>query len=371
MKQWQNILIKTLWSIAGAALIFLFVIAWKAKAAKKVSQVQVELVGETTKALFMDENEITQILKEQGVAKGAIIEGINLTTIEKELEKIRWIKNAELFINNQLTLEVKIEQRIPIARVFTVSGTSFYIDVEGWRLPLKQLTVLRLPVFTGFPNDQEKLSAPDSLMLNDIRYFSNTIKSDSFFTAQIAQVNIEPNGDFYLVPSLGDHSVLIGSVENLDDKLNRLYTFYKKVWVQSGINAYQVLDCRFDGQIVALKKGMQPVEYAPGMMPFKNLGLSDAENLLLNKDSASSSIVKDSLNKTLPVALKKEVDLVVNKLPKKPLANAAIIKKSVPVKIKKQNKKTNNKPNNKSLINKKKSAKALMPTKNTSKNNNN
>ena len=237
MKQWQNILIKTLWSIAGAALIFLFVIAWKAKVAKKLSQIQVELVGETTKALFMDENEITQILKDQGIVKGTIVEKINLTSIEKELEKIRWIKNAELFINNQQLLEVKIQQRIPIARVFTVAGSSFYIDDQGWRLPLKQLTVLRLPVFTGFPTDQDNLSAPDSLLLKEVLFFSNTIKSDSFFTAQIAQVNIGSNGDFQMVPSLGDHTVLIGSVDNLADKLNRLYTFYKKVWVQSGINA--------------------------------------------------------------------------------------------------------------------------------------
>ena len=215
MKKWQNILIKTLWSLAGAALIFLLVIAWKAKVAKKISEVQVELVGESTKAIFMDENEIAQILKEQGVAKGTIVEGINLTAIEKNLERIRWIKNAELFINNQQLLEVKIQQRIPIARIFSVAGTSFYMDEEGWRLPLKQLTVLRLPVFTGFPTDQDQLSVPDSLLLNDIRFFSNTIKSDSFFTAQIAQVNIEPSGDFYLVPSLGDQTVLIGSGDRL------------------------------------------------------------------------------------------------------------------------------------------------------------
>ena len=362
MKQWQNILIKTLWSIAGAALIFLFVIAWKAKVSKKVSQIQVELVGETTKALFMDENEITQILKDQGITKGTIVESINLTSIEQELEKIRWIKNAELFINNQQLLEVKIQQRIPIARVFTVAGNSFYIDDQGWRLPLKQLTVLRLPVFTGFPTDQDKLSAPDSILLNDLLLFSNTIKTDSFFTAQIAQVNIGPNGDFQMVPSLGDHTVLIGSVDNLADKLNRLYTFYKKVWVQSGINAYQVLDCRFDGQIVALKKGLEPIQYAPGMMPFQNSVLANTENVILNTDT---------LKKVAPIAIKKEVKLEENKVAKKPAVKVVANKKSTPKKINQQIKKKDNKQNNKSLINKKKSAKALMPTKTTSKNNNN
>lgn len=297
MKQWQNILIKVLWSIAGAALIFLFIIAWKAKLAKQLAQIQVELVGKTSKALFMDENEITQTLKEQGITKGAIIENINLTAIEKSLEKIKWIKNAELFINNQQLLEVKIEQRIPIARVFTVAGSSFYIDNEGRRLPLKQLMVLRLPVFTGFATGQEKLSIPDSLMLMDILHFSNTIKSDSFFTAQIAQINIESNGDFQLVPSLGDHIVWMGSVDHLEDKLNRLYTFYKKVWVQSGINAYQVLDCRFDQQIVALKKGMQPVQYSAGRMPFKNA-------ILPIMDSVVSVIQTDPEKKTYPVIAK-------------------------------------------------------------------
>ena len=367
MKQWQNILIKTLWSIAGAALLFLFVIAWKAKVSKKVSQIQVELVGETTKALFMDENEITQILKEQGVSSGATVEGINLTLIEQDLEKIRWIKNAELFINNQQLLEVKIEQRIPIARVFTVSGSSFYIDEEGWRLPLKQLTVLRLPVFTGFPTDQEKLSAPDSLLLKEVLFFSNTIKTDSFFTAQIAQINIGPNGDFQIVPSLGDHTVLIGSVDNLGDKLNRLYTFYKKVWVKSGINAYQVLDCRFDGQIVALKKGLEPIQYAPGILPFQNSLLEGVSNT----DSTFAPFIKDTLKKGVPIAIKNEVKLVENKVAKKTEGNGAVNKKTTPVKINKQIKKKDNKQNNKSLINKKKSAKALMPTKTTSKNNNN
>lgn len=371
MKQWQNILIKTLWSIAAAALIFLFVIAWKAKVAKKLSQIQVELVGETTKALFMDENEITQILKDQGVVKGTIVENINLTSIEQELEKIRWIKNAELFINNQQLLEVKIQQRIPIARVFTVAGNSFYIDDEGWRLPLKQLTVLRLPVFTGFPTDQDILSAPDSLLLKEVLFFSNTIKTDSFFKAQIAQVNIGSNGDFQMVPSLGDHTVLIGSVDNLADKLNRLYTFYKKVWVQSGINSYQVLDCRFDGQIVALKKGLEPIQYAPGMLPFQNSVFANTENATLNTDTASAPIIKDTLEKVTPIVIKKEVKIVENKMAKNQAGKGAANKKSTTLKIKKQINQKDNKQNNKSLNNKKKSAKALMPTKTTSPSNNN
>ena len=277
MNNWKNILLKILWSIAAAALIALFIIAWNTKVEKKYTAIQVELVGETTAALFMDEKEIVQILKEQGIQVGTTMRNVNLSAIEKYLEKIKWIKNAEIFTNNNQQLIVQIEQRIPIARLFCVTGTSVYIDQDARQLPLKQLTVLRLPVFTGFPSDQEQLSKPDSTLLMDVLFFSKTIKEDSFFTAQIAQINIEPNGEFQLVPSLGDHSVLIGTVDHLEDKLNRLYTFYKRVWVQSGINSFQVLDCRFDKQIVALKKGMLPIQYTVGMIPVNNLDSSSHE----------------------------------------------------------------------------------------------
>jgi cell division protein FtsQ len=368
MKHWQTILVRVLWSIAGAALIVLFVIAWKAKEEKKCNSIQIELVGENTAALFIDEKEILQIIHEQGVKEGQAIGQLNLNTLEKYLETIRWVKQVELFLDNAQVLQVKIEQRIPIARIFTASGNSFYIDKEGLQLPLKQLTVLRLPVFTNFPTDQEKLSKPDSLLLNDILHFTKAVQNDSFFTAQTAQVNIAANGDFELVPSVGDHLVLIGSVENIEDKLNRLYTFYKKVWVQSGLNAYQVIDCRFDNQIVALKKGMQPIQFSANDLP--------------TVDSAMAVEVK--LDTTAPKIAPKKAAIVSPKIapkltPKTTPKSAAKAPSKTAVKqaskkgsknLAKTSSKTNNKSKAKSLIKVKPSAKALMPQKKASTTNN-
>ena len=299
MKNWQKIVINILWSIAAAALIVLFVVSWKAKSEKQLTDIQVELVGESAQALFMDEIAIRSILNEQGVKAGMPIEKINLTQLEKFIEKTEWVKNAEFFINNKLVLEVKIEQRIPIARVFTASGTSFYIDIEGSRLPLKQLTVLNLPVFTGFPTDQPKLSRPDSVLLKDVLFFAKTIQKDSFFMAQVAQVNIEPNGTFQMVPTLGDHLVLLGTVDQLEDKLNRLFTFYKKVWLVSGVNAYQYIDCRFNHQVVALKKGLQPIQFTGD---FKLLAGDSTLMMQAPVASLDTTIAKTDSVKIVPVA---------------------------------------------------------------------
>jgi len=372
MKHWQTILVRVLWSIAGAALIVLFVIAWKAKEEKKCNAIQIELVGENTAALFIDEKEILQIIHEQGVKEGQSIGKLNLNTLEKYLETIRWVKQVELFLDNAQVLQVKIEQRIPIARIFTASGNSFYIDKEGLQLPLKQLTVLRLPVFTNFPTDQEKLSKPDSLLLNDILHITKAVQNDSFFTAQTAQVNIATNGDFELVPTVGDHLVLIGSVENIEDKLNRLYTFYKKVWVQSGLNAYQVIDCRFDNQIVALKKGMQPIQFSANDLPTVDSTMAVEVKL----DTSAPKIAPVTSTKIAPkIAPKQAPKLAPKTTPK----SAAKVPSKTAVKqatkkgsknLSKTSSKTNNKSKSKSLIKVKPSAKALMPQKKASTTNN-
>ncbi len=356
MKHWQTILVRVLWSIAGATLIVLFVIAWKAKEEKKCSSIQIELVGENTAALFMDEKEILQIIHEQGVKEGQAIGKLNLNTLEKYLKTIRWVKHVELFLDNAQVLQVKIEQRIPIARIFTASGNSFYIDKEGLQLPLKQLIVLRLPVFTNFPTDRQILSKPDSLLLNDILHFTKAVQNDSFFMAQTAQVNIAVNGDFELVPSVGDHLVLIGSVENIEDKLNRLYTFYKKVWVQSGLNAYQVIDCRFDNQIVALKKGMQPIQFSANDLPT----LDSAITLEVKLDTSAPKITPVTSPTMAPkTAVKAPSKTAVKQASKKGTKNLA-----------KTSSKINNKSKSKSLIKVKPSAKALMPQKKASTTNN-
>ena len=376
MKHWQTILVRVLWSIAGAALIVLFVIAWKAKEEKKYNSIQIELVGENTAALFMDEKEILQIIHEQGVKEGQAIGKLNLNTLEKHLHTIRWVKNVELFLDNKQVLQVKIEQRIPIARIFTASGNSFYIDNEGLQLPLKQLTVLRLPVFTNFPSDQQNLSKPDSLLLNDILHFTKAVQNDSFFIAQTAQVNIAVNGDFELVPTVGDHIVLIGSVENIEDKLNRLYTFYKKVWVQSGLNAYQVIDCRFDNQIVALKKGMQPIQFSANDLPT----VDSAMDLEVKLDTTNVRAVNLTAVKPAALNVPKNVAVASPKTAVK-TPSKTIVKTPSKTAVKpgskkgsknlaKTSSKTNNKSKSKSLMKVKPSAKALMPQKKASTTNN-
>jgi len=395
MKNWKFILVRILWLIAALLLTTLFVFAWKGKSVKKCNAIQIELTGNSNGFLFMDEKEILKFINDKGVYVGMPISDVNLIQLEKQLNEIKWVEQTNIYFDNLQQLQVKIEQRLPLARVFTVSGNSFYIDKTATRLPLRQLSVIRLPIFTGFPTEQEKLSKPDSVLLSDILHFAIIVKQDSFFLSQIAQINIALNGDFEMIPALGDHTVLFGTVENIEDKLNRLYTFYKKVWPSSGINAYQVLDLRFDHQLLALKKGLMPIEYPPGALPdLKPINLSDSiiiadtvqtKEAMINNESikiadslAKSTIKKNESTKKITNTLKIDKSKAITIASQKPFINSKLKKeKNGKVKTIKNDKSgtvknadnLNNKPNNNTLKQEKKSAKAEMPKKTPSNNN--
>jgi cell division protein FtsQ len=169
----------------------------------------------------------------------------------------------------------------------------------------------------------------------------------------------------------------LGTVDQLEDKLNRLFTFYKKVWLGSGINAYQYIDCRFDHQVVALKKGLQPIQFTGDfkllvgdstlMMqaPVANIDTTTkAERVLIEPVAPTPKPVKAEPAKVAkPQVSKSQVA--------KPKSTKAISKKKVQVKAVQSKPKMNNKAKNNSLNKKNKTAKALMPKKSKSPTKNN
>lgn len=256
MKQarWKNIAIQVLWLLMGAGTIVLLGAAVRKKNQKPCTDIKIEIIG-SEEHMFIDENDVMNHINGHSSINGKEISTINLRSIEETLEKNPWVENAELFFDNHQVLQIRIEERQPIARIITSQGTSFYLDSGSRRLPLSEKISAWVPVFTGFPSDKEVMASSDSALLKSVTVLGKYIIADSFWMAQVAQVNITPQGGFELIPTIGDHVVSIGNADDLDDKFNRLYTFYKKAWLQNGINIYEKIDVQYDNQVVAVKRG--------------------------------------------------------------------------------------------------------------------
>jgi cell division protein FtsQ len=280
---WKKILIRTVWVIAGIGTIVLLGAAMQKKNQKRCADIKIELTG-VDRHMFIDEKDVLDILNAAGAVAGNKLSELNLRAMETVVERNPWVKNAEMFLDNNHFLQVKIEERQPVARVFTLGGSSFYLDSGSMRLPLSEKLSARVPIFTGFPSDKKILAGPDSALLKNIVRLGQYIMADSFWMAQVAQVAITPQSNFELVPVIGDHLVALGNADELDSKFKRLYTFYRKAWLQNGINTYERLDVQYHNQVVAVQKGTtkakvdsaRSLEIIQGLLAQAEAGLFDS-----------------------------------------------------------------------------------------------
>lgn len=230
----------------------------QAKNATLCSDVNVQLDAEEDR-MFLDEKDIRTVLGAERNVLNRSTGSISLRKLEQQLEENPWIAKANLFFDNNHVLQVRVTERTPIARIFTVQGTSFYIDSGARRLPLSDKLSARVPYFTSFPSDRIFLSKADSLVLNDVKKLAAFIVKDSFWNAQVAQVEVLSNRTFEIVPVIGNHTIQIGTSEEIERKLNAMLVFYRQVLAREGFDRYRKINVQFQGQVVASNGGMPAI----------------------------------------------------------------------------------------------------------------
>ena len=286
-----------LWLFASVCCIILLVSAVYYKDNKKCKGVAIEIIGDNLNS-SVNKNDIYAVVKKYGgdTTSNRPIASVNLKQIEKELEKIIWIHDAELFFDNNNILKISVKESMPLARVFTKTGTSFYMDSACKLLPVSGMFSGRMPVFTGFASTDTVLSKNDTAILNDIKQISLKIIKDSFLLAMIEQVNILPENKYELVPKIGNQIIILGEAKNVESKLEKLKLFYKKVTPVVGWNKYSKINLQYENQIVASVKGVEEV-YSDSIRTLE-LMKTVAENAARNSGDSSQIFASDNVTKT-------------------------------------------------------------------------
>ncbi len=254
----KMILLTTLWVAIGAGIAVLLVAAIRKKDAQYCKGIEIEIRG-VDNNYFVDKTDILNSITfiANGNPVGKTVGSFNLRTMERELQKNDWVKSAELFFDNNEILQVIVNEREPVARVFSTTGTSFYIDREGAMLPLSDKFSARLPVFTNFPSDKIVLSKMDSALLKDIKSIGLAIQKDSFRMAMIEQVDITPQRTFEMMPKIGNQLIVFGDASAAEEKFAKMELFYKQVMMKAGWSYYSVINLQYKGQVVAKRRGAE------------------------------------------------------------------------------------------------------------------
>ncbi|OYX25870.1 MAG: hypothetical protein B7Z06_06620, partial [Flavobacteriales bacterium 32-35-8] len=130
----------------------------------------------------------------------------------------------------------------PIARVST--NASYYIDDEGFHMPLSSNYSSRVPLVTGYVEKNN---------LKNVFTVASKIESDEFLKKNVVEIHQDENKVIYLKLRQCHFLVQLGNVDFLDKKVNNLKAFYQKSLKEKTLNNYSKVNLQFDNQVVCTK----------------------------------------------------------------------------------------------------------------------
>lgn len=220
---------------------------------------------------FVMDEDVTQVINRFGYrGDSMLLSVVNTRQLEYVLNTHPSVKSADVYTTIDGRVKIEICQRKPVLRVFTQSGESYYIDDSGMLMPLSSKYTARVPVAGGNisdsytsmntvnvalpPENPQTDSLLNNSVLDDLYRLVNYVRQDEFWKAQITQIYVNNEREMELIPRVGNHTILLGDVNDLDEKFGKLMIFYKKALpVTGGWNVYSLVNLKYKNQVVCRK----------------------------------------------------------------------------------------------------------------------
>ncbi len=250
---WKAILYGFLWLVSLSSLVVLMSFIEVKKDKLKCSDVKVLLPGRYN---FVERDEIDRILLENGgVLVGKDLNDINIHKLENRLKANPFIEYAKVYADMDGVVHVQIRQREPVLRVINMANVHFYVDDNGFKMPVSDNYTAKVLVVNGFIDEDfnGKIDTIKSKLVKDLYDAALFIKADTLWDNQVEQLFVELNGDIELVPRVGDHKIILGDTDSLQTKFRNLLLFYKKAMPKVGWETYKTINLKYINQIVCEK----------------------------------------------------------------------------------------------------------------------
>lgn len=263
IKKWLKIFFWIL-IIGGMVSVFVFANAEESKKIIEVPNISIHVDGET----FLTEEELKIRLINAGLlTKNQKNEQLNIRKIERKIALMEEVKEVDVFREIGKKWNIRVTLRKPIARIFNTTNQTYYIDEDGFLMKRSSNHTARVLIFSGYLHDRffkgslSRFINNDSLKsikkLDDVFRISNYVCNHPLMYKLIGQVYLERDGDFVLIPLVGDQKIVFGTAntdEEVAEKFSRLTIFYKEAMPYEGWNKYSEISVKYEGQIVSRKR---------------------------------------------------------------------------------------------------------------------
>lgn len=187
---------------------------------------------------------------------------INLHRIRNALNAIPYVETADIKADISGHLSVEVELRRPIIRIENLQGKSYYIDENGWIIPVNPGHPARVVIASGYFRDKLPESKENKLHVSSLAKGSSikalydmalVIDRSEFLQKLVTQIWIDKQGNIALTPLIGDYTVKFGGFTDMQKKFEKLETFFRKGAGKAGWIDYRSVDLRYENQIICSK----------------------------------------------------------------------------------------------------------------------
>jgi len=219
------------------------------------------IIHDSLDVQFINSRMIRNILLQGGDRiAGKPFSDLDMQELENKIKAIKYIKRAEIYQTIDGKLVVEISQRKPIVRIIDRSGHGFYIDKEGYIIPLSRNYSPYVMVVNGAIGERyrnvsniSELGQENNLLM-DIYNMTEFIRSDKFWEAQIVQVYMNGKGEFELIPRVGAQIIEFGKAVDVEEKFEKLWILYNEGFHNTGWNQYEKISLKYKNQAVCTKR---------------------------------------------------------------------------------------------------------------------
>ena len=222
-------------------------------------------IVDSARSRFVTADDVYQMVENRThKMRGVLLDSIDIPSIERRLSEFPPIRRVDIFKTINGAVHINVTQRTPVVRIINRFGDNFYLDDQGELLKHSNRYSAHVLVATGYINlrpPQENYNVftaqhpPERRnIMRELFDLANFINENKFWKAQIQQIYVNQDGDFELIPLVGAHVIVFGTFDNPDAKFSKLESFYRNGLNVKGWNSYQVINLKYEGQIVATRK---------------------------------------------------------------------------------------------------------------------
>lgn len=293
MNRTKKIIITSLVSILAVAGI---VVANMKHRSSPLKDIKVTIDFQGNDPLVVPETIVAQIQNAFPTMVGRSIKEVDKRAVESVVDNNPYVKESHASVSLGGSLMVRCKARTPIVHVYlplsalqcqkfdsfvqklrgqktdSVSSrlarvVEFYLDDEGKFMPMSldgfSNVMVAMGVFREFANkgcvlfEIEKLQQSKNFAQSDlvsVWQLALFLHQNPIYGDLMDQIFVDARGDLQVAPLVGDHIVVVGNTDNLDEKFLDLLSFYRNGMEKVGWDAYKQINLKYKNQVICTKR---------------------------------------------------------------------------------------------------------------------